>query len=217
MPYATVLLVANAIILLGLEAIFETASILILIYLALFLVLIFHLVLNYFSGVTPKKYLTDGMAPIIAGFATRSSMAALPITIETLKEKFKNNDGVASFTATLSTQIGMNGCAGIYPALMAIAVFNMYDIPITIATMITLIIAIVIGSIGLPGMPGTATTALVITLSIMGLDATQIAVAVTISVAIDSIVDMGRTAINVSGGMTASNVVQKLLFKKPSN
>ena len=111
----------------------------------------------------------------------------------------------ANFTATLGTTIGMNGCAGVFPAVIAIMIANMNGIAITPVFLISLITVIALGSFGMAGVPGTAYIAATVVLGGMGLPFDPVAIVFPI----DSIIDMGRTAVNVNGAMVISTVVDK--------
>lgn len=107
--------------------------------------------------------------------------------------------------------MGMNGCAGIYPALMAVTIANMAGIETDMGFYITLVIVISISSLGIAGLPGTATMSVSVVLSGMGLGA-YFPLASGI-LAIDPILDMGRTMLNVNGSSVTSITVAKSLNK----
>lgn len=107
--------------------------------------------------------------------------------------------------------MGMNGCAGIYPALMAVTIANMAGIEMNATFYAMLFIVITIGSIGIAGLPGTATMAVSVVLSGVGLGP-YFPLAAGI-LAIDPILDMGRTMINVNGSIVTSIIVGKSLGK----
>ena len=107
--------------------------------------------------------------------------------------------------------MGMNGCAGIYPALMAITIANMAGVDKDISFYVMLLVVITISSLGIAGLPGTATMAVSVVVSGVGLGA-YFPLAGGI-LAIDPILDMGRTMINVNGATTSSIVVGNSLGK----
>ena len=107
--------------------------------------------------------------------------------------------------------MGMNGCAGIYPALMAVTVANMAGVEMNASFYAMLFIVITISSLGIAGLPGTATMAVSVVLSGVGLGA-HFPLAAGI-IAIDPILDMGRTMINVNGASTTAIAVGKSLGK----
>ena len=136
-------------------------------------------------------------------------LGTLPVTIETLAKNQGVDEGVASFTGSLGANMGMNGCAGIYPALMAITIGNMAGIEMDISFYIMLLVIITISSLGIAGLPGTATMAVSVVISGMGMGS-YFPLAGGI-IAIDPILDMGRTMLNVNGTMTSTVVVAKSL------
>ena len=98
--------------------------------------------------------------------------------------------------------MGMNGCAGIYPALMIVTIANMAGIEMDFSFYAMTIVVITISSLGIAGLPGTATMAVSVVLSGVGLGS-YFPLAGGI-LAIDPILDMGRTTLNVNGTMTSA-------------
>ena len=172
---------------------------------------IIHLSLIAISGLNPIKYVKNAMEPLILAFTSRSSLGTLPVTIDKLTNNQGIEEGTSSFVASLSANMGMNGCAGIYPALMAVTISNMVGVEQTMSFYAMLVVVITIGSLGIAGLPGTATMAVSVVLSGVGLGA-YFPLAGGI-LAIDPILDMGRTMINVNGGMTTAVLVGKSLGK----
>ena len=128
-----------------------------------------------------------------------------------MTEKQGIEEGVSSFSASLGANMGMNGCAGIYPALMAVTIANMAGVNMDISFYVTLIVVITISSLGIAGLPGTATMAVSVVVSGVGLGA-YFPLAAGI-LAIDPILDMGRTMLNVNGTSVTSITVAKSLGK----
>ena len=129
----------------------------------------------------------------------------MPVTVETLIEKFKIDEGTATLTASLGANMGMNGCAGIYPALAVVTIANMLGINMDISFYVMLMIVIAISSLGIAGIPGTATIALALTLSGMGMG--EYFPLLGGVIAIDPILDMGRTMLNVNGAIATAITV----------
>ena len=129
--------------------------------------------------------------------------------IEWNEKKFDVNEGVASFDASLGTNMGMNGCAGIYPALTAIMLAQITNTPIDLSFCIMLLVIIAISSFGIAGLPGTATIAISVVISGMGMEAYFPLLGAVI--AVDPIIDMGRTMLNVSGTIASSIIVDRSL------
>ncbi len=158
-------------------------------------------------AINPIKYYKKTLPALLLAFTSTSSLGTLPLTIETLENGVGVSSGTANFTATLGTTIGMNACAGAFPAIVAVMVANMQGTPITPVFLLSLIVVIVLGSFGMAGVPGTAYIATTVVLGGMGLPFAPVALILPI----DSIIDMGRTMINVNGAMVISTVIDKEL------
>ena len=205
MPYAVVALLANTIAARGVGAILGVVDFIIALYVSVAIMFIIHLIIIALNGLNPFKYVKNVMEPLILAFTSRSSLGTLPVTIETLTEKAGVDNGVASFVGSLGSNAGMNGCAAIYPALMAVTVANMSGTPMDFSFYGMLLVIIVISSLGIAGLPGTATMAVSVVISGMGMGAAFPLVGGII--AIDPILDMGRTMLNVNGTMVTAVTV----------
>lgn len=209
MPYAVIALLANTIAQRGIASIREVGVFIAALYTSVAVMFAIQLIVLALSGVNPFIYLRKGVSVMILAFTSRSSVGVLPLTIETLTDKMGVNDGTASFVAGFGTTAGMQGCAGVFPALLLIFVANVNGIPIDVTFLVMSLIVVTLGSLGIAGIPGTATMAASVALSGVGLaSAFQ-----TISpiLAIDPVIDMGRTLINVTGSMVNTIVVDRRL------
>ena len=205
MPYAVVALLANTIAARGVSAILGVVDFIIALYVSVAIMFIIHLIIIALNGLNPIKYVKNVMEPLILAFTSRSSLGTLPVTIETLTEKAGVDNGVASFVGSLGSNAGMNGCEAIYPALMAITVANMSGTPMDFSFYGMLLVIIVISSLGIAGLPGTATMAVSVVISGMGMGSYFPLLGGII--AIDPILDMGRTMLNVNGTMVTAVTV----------
>lgn len=160
-------------------------------------------------GYNPLIYLKKAISVMVLAFTSRSSVGCLPVTIETLVDKMGVNDGTASFVAGFGTTAGMQGCAGIFPALLLIFVANVTGMQIDFTFIGMAIIVVTLGSLGIAGIPGTATMAASVALSGVGMASSFPLVSPIL--AIDPIIDMGRTLINVTGALTNAMIVDKIL------
>lgn len=168
-------------------------------YAAILAMFIVHMLLIRFAGLNPFTYIKKSMPPIIFGFSSRSSAGTLPLTIETQKKGLGVPEGIADIAGAFSVTIGQNGCAGIYPAMLAVMVAPTVGIdPFTPSFIFTLLIVVAIGSFGVAGVGGGATFASLIVLSVLNL---PVAI-VGLLISIEPLIDMARTALNVSGGLT---------------
>ena len=206
-PYGVAALMFDLTASYGLEVFKNLVTYLIVMFISLALVVVMQSINLAIHGINPFTYYKKATAPLILALTTTSSMGTLPVTIETLEKEVGVSSPTANFTATLGTTIGMNGCAGVFPAVIAIMIANMNGIAITPVFLISLITVIALGSFGMAGVPGTAYIAATVVLGGMGLPFDPVAIVFPI----DSIIDMGRTAVNVNGAMVISTVVDKEL------
>ena len=209
MPWAVMALLANTIAQRGLSSILEVGKFIGALYIAAVVQFIIQLVLLAVNGLNPMAYMKKSFATMLLAFTSRSSVGCLPMTIETLTKKLGVDQGTASFVAGFGTTAGMQGCAGIFPSLLIIYVCNVTGTPIDVTMIIMTIFVVAIGSLGIAGIPGTATMAASVGLSGVGMGA-QFAMISPI-LAIDPIIDMPRTMLNVTGSITNAIVVDKLM------
>lgn len=147
---------------------------------------------------------------MILAFTSRSSVGCLPVTIETLVKKLGVNQGTASFVAGFSTTAGMQGCAGIFPSLLIVYVCNLTGSPLDFSMIIIMTIIVVsLGSLGIAGIPGTATMAASVSLSGVGMASSFSLIGPIL--AIDPLIDMARTMLNVAGSVVNALVIDKHL------
>lgn len=209
MPWAVLALLANTIAQRGISSILEVGKFILAIYLASAIQLVLQLLLLAAHGLNPIIYLKKSTANLIMAFTSRSSMGCLPMTIDTLHKKLGVDQGTASFVAGFGTTAGMQGCAGLFPSLLLVYVCRMTGTPIDLTMIVMTIIVISIGSVGIAGIPGTSTMAASVSLSGVGM--AHHFSAISPIIAVDPIVDMPRTLLNVTGAMTNALVVDKYM------
>jgi hypothetical protein len=168
---------------------------------------VIHLAILSLYRLNPVTYLRKASIPLSFAFSSRSSAGTLPLTVETQKEKFGVSTGIANLSASLGTSIGQNGCAGIYPAMLAVMIAAGTGVPMDASFFIRLIIITAVASFGIAGVGGGATFAALTVLSSMGLPVALVG----LLIAIEPLIDMARTALNVSGSMVAGLVTAKRL------
>ncbi len=205
MPYAVIALLANTLVARGVGALLHVIRFIIALYVSIIIMFIIHLLIVMACGLKPLKYVRNLMEPLLLAFTSRSSLGTLPVTIEKLTENGGVEEGVASFVGSLGSNMGMNGCAGIYPALMAVTLANMSGTRMDFSFYMMLLVVITVSSLGIAGLPGTATIAVSVVISGVGLGG-YFPLAGGI-LAIDPILDMGRTMLNVNGTMVTATVV----------
>ena len=208
MPYGVVALLATTLAQKGFGAIADMALFIILIYVGVVIMLLVQAVLLTVFGVSPIMYFRKAKEALILAFTSRSSMGVLPLTVETLTKKLGVNPATANTVASFGTTAGMQGCAGIFPALCIVYIARVSGVPLDFTMYVMSVIVIALGSLGIAGVPGTATMAASVSLSGTGMGAFFGSISPIL--AVDPIVDMGRTMLNVSGSMTNAIVVDRL-------
>lgn len=177
-------------------------------YVALAAVFLVHLAILAIFKLNPITFIKKSATPLMFAFTSRSSAGTLPINIETQVEKLGVSEGHANLSASLGTSIGQNGCAGVYPAMLAVMIAPMVGIdPMSPIFLIKLVLVTTFASFGIAGVGGGATFAALTVLSAMGLPVGLAG----LLIAIEPLIDMGRTLINVSDAMVAGVVSSKMM------
>ncbi|WP_349944291.1 cation:dicarboxylase symporter family transporter [Lacrimispora sp. BS-2] len=175
-------------------------------YTAIFIMFIIHGLILAAVGVSPMTYFKKAMTTLVFAFTSRTSAGTLPLTIRTLTDEMGVDNGISNLAGSLSTSIGQNGCAAIYPAMLVIMVAPAVGQPITPSFFILMVVIITFASIGIAGVGGGATFAGITVLSALGLPVGLAG----LLVGIEPVIDMARTALNVSDGMVTGLVAAKL-------
>lgn len=205
-PYGILAIITKVAATSNYEAIVKLGKFVIASYVAIILMFIVHLLLLFFAKLNPVHYVKKGFPPLAFAFTSRSSAGTLPMTIKTQTNDLGVSEGIANFAGSFGLSIGQNGCAGIYPAMLAVMVAPSVGIdPTSISFILTLIVVVAISSFGVAGVGGGATFAALIVLSVMNL---PVAI-VGLLISVEPLIDMGRTALNVSGSMTAGVLTSK--------
>lgn len=177
-------------------------------YSALILMFGVHLILISLAGLNPARYVKKIFPVLAFAFTSRTSAGSIPMSVQTQTARLGTPEGIANFAASFGATIGQNGCAGIYPAMLAVMIAPTVGIdPFTSHFLLTLIGIVTIGSVGVAGVGGGATFAALIVLSAMNL---PVALA-GLLISIEPLIDMGRTALNVSGSITAGTLTSRVL------
>lgn len=167
-----------------------------------------HALLLSLTGVNPISYFRKALSALSFAFSSRSSAATIPLSVETQTRRLGVPQTIASFAASFGATIGQNGCAGLYPAMLAVMVAPTVGInPLGPTWIATLVAIVTLSSAGVAGVGGGATMAALIVLPAMGLPVTLVALLISV----EPLIDMGRTALNVSGAMTAGTVTSQIL------
>lgn len=184
--------------------------------LAVYLAFIAHMVLVYGTGValfrlSPVQFFSKAKKAIVTGFVTRSSGGTLPVSMEVADEEMGVSKGVYSFSLPLGATINMDGTA-IYQGVCAIFIGFAIDAPLTFSQQMTVIATAVLASIGTAGVPGAGALMLMMVLNSVGLsveEGTPVAMAYAMIFGIDALLDMGRTACNITGDLAITCIVGK--------
>ena len=192
--------------------ILELISFVVASYLAIAIMFAIHGVLLRLNGVSVLDYFRKVWPVLTFAFGSRSSAATIPLNVETQVEELKVPQPVANLAATFGATIGQNGCAGIYPAMLATMIAPTMGInPLDPGFIAALIGIVAISSFGIAGVGGGATFAALVVLPAMGFPVTLAALLISI----EPLIDMARTALNVNGSMTAGVLTGRLLKELP--
>ena len=199
-PYGVLALIANVTATSDYAAILDLGKFIIFSYVAIIAMFLVHLLILAGNRVNPMTYLKKAFPVLSFAFVSRTSAGALPMNIETQSKALGVDPATANFAASFGMSIGQNGCAGIYPAMMATLIAPTVGINVFDPTwVIGLIAVIVISSFGVAGVGGGATFASLIVLGTMGLPIEIVG----LMASVEPLIDMGRTALNVSDSMVA--------------
>lgn len=170
--------------------------------LALHVVVTYGALIKFWTPISFKTFL-QGIAPAqLVGFSTSSSAATLPVTMERCEEKLGVAEEISSFVLPLGATINMDGTA-LYQAVAAVFIAQSLGIELGLVAQLTIILTAVMASIGTPSVPGAGTIMLIIVLEAIGVPSAGIA----LILGVDRILDMLRTAANVTGDATVSMVI----------
>ncbi len=207
-PYGVMALMTKVVATSNLTDIIKLGSFVLASYLGLAIMFAVHALLLSVNGVNPLRFFRKVWPVITFAFTSRSSAATIPLSVEAQTRRLGVPESIASFAASFGATIGQNGCAGLYPAMLAVMVaptigINPFD-PVWIATLVGIV---TLSSAGVAGVGGGATFAALIVLPAMGLPVTLVALLISI----EPLIDMGRTALNVNGSMTAGTLTSQWL------
>ena len=213
-PYGVFALIATAAAKNGIDTIKSLIAVILAVYIAcaLQILLVHSSLIAFVARKNPFKFFKDIAPAQVVAFTSQSSYGTLPVTIKSLIENAKVSENVASFVAPLGSTIGMNACGGLYPAIVAIFVANVFNVDMTMYHYFLIVITTIIASIGIAGVPGAATMSTTVVLSTVGFPVEGMAMVM----AVDAIIDMMRTMTNVTGSAVAAVVVDETEKRKKS-
>ncbi len=209
-PYGVLALMTNVLASSDFEAILNLGKFILASYAALIIVLLVHSLLLASVKVNPITYFKKAFPVLSFAFTSRSSAGALPLNIETQTKALGVDEATANFAGSFGLSIGQNGCAGVYPAMLATIVAPTVGINVFDWQFILLLVAVVtISSFGVAGVGGGATFASLIVLGSMNL---PIAI-VGLVISVEPLIDMARTLVNVSDSMVAGVVTSSRIHE----
>ena len=174
------------------------------------IVLILHVLLTYsaflklIGKVSPFVFLKKMRTAIVFAFSTASSNATIPITLNTVEKRLGVDKSVASFTVPLGATINMDGTA-IMQGVATVFIASVYMVDLTIGDYLTVILTATLASIGTAGVPGVGLIMLTMVLTQVGLPVEGVA----LIIGIDRLLDMMRTAVNITGDSMVSLITSK--------
>jgi Na+/H+-dicarboxylate symporter len=204
-PIGTIGLLGNAVAQYGWQTLEQLSWYAFAVYLGLAIVLLLvYPALLILHGLSPMRFFAGAWPAIQLAFVSRSSIGTLPVTEAVTEKSLGVPREYAAFAVPLGATTKMDGCAAIYPAISAIFVAQFYGVPLGIQEYVLIAFVSVIGSAATAGLTG-ATVMLTLTLSTLGLPLAGVG----LLLAIDPILDMGRTAVNVAGQALVPTLVAK--------
>lgn len=209
-PYGVFALMTKVLATSDFNAILNLGVFIIASYVGLFLVLLIHSILLATVKVNPITYFKKAFPALSFAFTSRSSAGALPMNLETQTKALGVDDATANFAGSFGISIGQNGCAGLYPAMLATIVAPTAGVDIfSWQFILSLIVIVTISSFGVAGVGGGATFASLIVLGAMNLPITIVGLVISV----EPLIDMMRTLVNVSDSMVAGVVTSARLHE----
>lgn len=179
-------------------------------FLTVIFVLIVHflftngLLITFLARMSPVRFFKEMIPTIVFAFSTASSNATIPVNLEITEKRLGVSNKIASFTIPFGATINMDGTA-IMQGVATVFIANAYDIHLSLSSFLMVILTATLSSIGTAGVPGVGLITLVLVLQQVGLPVEGIA----LIIGVDRILDMVRTAVNVTGDAAVSCLVAK--------
>jgi len=207
-PYGVLALMTRVVATSNVNDILNLGGFVVASYVGLALILLVHAGIITVAGLSPVRFYQKIWPVLTFAFTSRSSAAAIPLSVETQVSRLGVAPAIANFAASFGATIGQNACAGLYPSMLAVMIAPSVGIdPMSLSFLASVVAVATIGSIGIAGVGGGATFAALVVLSSLNL---PVALA-GLLISVEPLIDMGRTAINVSGSMTAGTVTSRWL------
>ena len=178
----------------------------VLLALGIHLFVVMPLVIRLLAGVNPLDHFRAMRTALLTAFSTASSSATLPVTMRCIQENAGVSKSTASFTLPLGATVNMDGTA-LYECVAVIFVAQVMGIEMSLAAQFMVVASALLTSVGVAGIPSASLVAILIILTSSGIPGAETAVVALL--AVDRLLDMARTAVNVFGDSCAALVVAK--------
>ncbi|WP_305810451.1 dicarboxylate/amino acid:cation symporter [Photobacterium leiognathi] len=205
-PFGVFFLMAKLFTGLGLDAIFNLINYFLVLVAALLIhgLITYSAMLKIFTGLSPITFLKKMEDAVMFAFSTASSNATIPVTMETATKRLGVNNKIASFTVPLGATINMDGTA-IMQGVATVFIAQAFNIDLSMGDYVAVIVTATLASVGTAGVPGVGLIMLAMVLNQVGLPVEGIA----IIMGVDRLLDMIRTAVNITGDSVVSCIVAK--------
>jgi len=205
-PYGVFALMAKLFAETSFETIFSLAKYFLLVLAVLFIhmLITYPIILKGLAGMSPLTFLKKMREVQIFGFSTASSNATMPVTLETVTKRLGVHNSVGSFTVPLGATINMDGTA-IMQGVATVFIAQVYLVDLTMADYLMVVLTATLASVGTAGVPGVGMIMLAMVLGQVGLPVEGIG----LIIGVDRLLDMTRTAVNVTGDAMVSVIVAK--------
>ena len=209
-PFAVFGLVARLTSSVGIEVLGGMAVYMLTVIAGLLLMMILFVVIAATAGrISPWKFLSAVREVVLLAFSTSSSAAVMPLSVETAEEKLDVRPSIARFLIPLGATVNMNGTA-LYQGVATVFLAQVFEVPLGALGMLLVVVTAVSASIGSPATPGAGIVILAMVLDGVGIPTAGIA----LLLGVDRILDMSRTAVNVTGDLTACLVLDRWLARE---
>lgn len=168
------------------------------------MVCVYLVIVYVVTGRSPWRFLNDARDVQLLAFSTSSSAAVMPLTIKTAEEKLGVRSSIAQFLIPLGTTLNMDGTA-LYQGAATVFLAQVFGVDLSLGALVLVVVTTVGASIGSPATPGVGIVILATVLGTVGVPAGGIA----LILGVDRILDMSRTAVNVTGDLTACTVMDR--------
>lgn len=209
-PFGVFALVSHTVASQGLEALAAIAVLIAAVYLGLLThaVIVYGGFIRFVLGLPVMNFLRGMLDAIAVAYSTASSSATLPVTIANASENLGVKRSIAGSVLPLGATINMDGTA-LYLGILALFTAQAFGYDLTLANYFLIAFTAAIVSIGAAGIPSASLFLLAIVLDTFGVSAEQVAIIVGFILPVDRIMDMARTALNVTGDATVATAVAK--------